>query len=141
MKSLMALMPILVGSCIVAQGMFNKNIASVWKMSSVVLLNMSISLLLSCGFFLYQRYAAPVASAFPEFKWWFLLPGIFGFLVVTLTPLAIAELGAFRVFLVTVTTQLLLSIAVDSVVHRIPLTWGRIIGAGLSIAGVFLANS
>lgn len=77
---------------------------------------------------------------FEGIKWWYILPGIFGFFIVTLIPITIAEIGSFKVFLITICSQLTLSLILDIFIENIPLTPNRIIGALLALASIIMIN-
>lgn len=73
-----------------------------------------------------------------RFQWWHLLPGVAGFLIVLLTPLAIHHLGAAKVSIAIVCTQILLSVAWDLWQGSLSLPPTRWWGLGLVLLGSLL---
>jgi uncharacterized membrane protein YdcZ (DUF606 family) len=71
---------------------------------------------------------------------WILLPGIFGFCLVVGLPLALAQLGAMRVFVVVVASQMAVSGVWDAWVEGIPPSPLRVLGAALALIGAVLVN-
>ena len=139
--------PLLVGTIIVLQGTLNRQLGAVMGLGTAVLLNAAVVMAAAVVFFLSVR-SAP--DSFPElfrgsyapgtFSPWMLLPGVFGFLIIAGVPWAISRLGAARVFVAVVVAQLVVSLLWDGLTGAAPISWQRVVGAGLAIAGVALAS-
>jgi uncharacterized membrane protein YdcZ (DUF606 family) len=68
-----------------------------------------------------------------------LLPGILGFLIISLLPLAIERVGAMRVFVVVVAAQVAVSALWDFYLEAIPVSGWRIAGGALTLLGAAMA--
>ena len=75
-----------------------------------------------------------------KFEIWMLLPGFLGFLIVAGVPWSMSKIGATRVFVILVITQLLVALVWDAVAQgQLPNT-KQIIGVVLAILSVFLVR-
>lgn len=139
--------PILAGISIVLQGTLNRHIATQIGLVSAVFLNALIFLIFSGILWLLVRYelvgSIPFLSArsIEGLKWWDLLPGIFGFLIVFSTPLAISFLGANLTFAVIICTQLAVSVAWDSVVNKQVPPISTAVGVTVMLVGLLILSS
>ena len=141
------LVPLLVGALTVFQGTLNRHLGGVMGLASAVLLNAFAVTVLAIGLYAAVRLAP---ESFPPlfrgayrpgtFKAWMLLPGLFGFLIIAGIPWAIGHLGAARVFVAIVVAQIVVSLLWDTLAGGVPITWQRVAGAGLAMAGVLLAS-
>jgi len=75
-----------------------------------------------------------------ELRFYWFLPGVFGFLLVAGLPWAAHHVGTLRVFVGVVAAQMITSLAWDHFAESIPVTATRITGALLAIASVVLAS-
>ena len=87
---------------------------------------------------------APLREAAGELPWWVYIGGACNIVFVLVGAVATSKLGSGPFTVITLTAAVLLSIVLDSLglmrlpVH--PLTWPRMVGAALSIAGVMLVS-
>lgn len=141
------LLPGFLGVAAVLQGGLNRQIMGAWGLGQAALLN-TLVLLAAVGVLLLVVKLRP--SALPELfqgrggigdlRWWWLLPGLCGFALVTCIPFAIPRLGAFPVFLGILAGQLIASLAWDAVMEGRPLSLSRLGGALLAVAAVALVR-
>jgi len=75
-----------------------------------------------------------------DFKFWYCLPGILGFVLVFGFPWAASQIGATRVFVAAVSGQLIADLGFDWISENQRPEWLRIIGVCLALAGAFVAN-
>ena len=141
------LMVVALGFVAVLQVSINRQIALKWGLSPAVLLNAVVLSVVASLLFVVVR--ARGASAFVlrpsidfgELRWWWFLPGVFGFLLVTLLPLAAHHVGVLRVFVGLVAAQMVASLLWDLVLEKIPVTATRGLGAMLAVVSVALVSA
>lgn len=75
---------------------------------------------------------------FGEFRLWWLIPGLVGFVIVLGLPWAVARVGALSTFVALIGAQTLASALWDRWVSDIPFTGARIAGAGFAVLGIWL---
>lgn len=139
---------LLVGVASVLQGGLNRQFSEQWGLPGAIFINAIAFLAASLIYWFYARYTGvqlPVALAdkagsFENFKYWYVIPGILGFFFVLGVPWAIAKIGALKVFVGLVTAQLIGGLMWDMWVENIPLSWPRVLGAALALAGVVVAS-
>ena|SRR3989344_3236256 len=139
------LLSVYLGFAAVLQGGVNRKIAAHWGYPGATLLNSFVILVLSAVVFTLVRVVDPPElfkdkSAFTGFAWWYLLPGIFGFSLIFLVPVAIEKLGALNLFVALIASQLLGGAVWDYFMEGIPVTKARLAGAALAFAGALLAT-
>jgi len=139
--------PVSLGIASVLQNTLNRQIGYKWGLPTTILFNAFIFVF--CGVVL-----VAMARVFPEkfsgifsakdeglsFKWWYFLPGVFGYSIILGLPYAMTELGALKVFVGFVAAQVITSLLWDGFVDGIEMTAYRVLGATLSIAGVVLVS-
>lgn len=117
------LIAIFVGAITVVQSVLNQKISVHIGMTSTVLLNAIVLLAVSALAFLVARTWFP-ASAFVSThlpsvqQWWWIIPGITGFLIVAGFPMAVASIGAAKTFVLAVSAQIVLSAVWDIISQR-----------------------
>lgn len=136
------LLPVAVGMSIVLQGGLNRNSTSHMSLAFVVFINAIVFLTFSAGYWALTKFSvvsgnvSSSAGPFSNFQWWQILPGLFGFLIVFCTPLAIEHLGANSTFAVIICTQLLVSMIWDSLTQKTAPTMMSLIGVSIMMAGL-----
>ncbi len=136
-----ALVAFALGCIAVVQASLNRRIAGQIGLAPAVLLNGVIVACCAGAFYLAARrgLVSGVVAGASGFKWWWLIPGVFGFALITGLPWAIARVGALQVFVAAVAAQMLASLAWDALVEGIPVNALRATGAAVCVAGVALA--
>ncbi len=142
--SLKLLVPWVIGIVSVLQAALNRRIAASWGLIPTALLNASIFLLLAAicyawavtGRGPFADWALPLSLR--DMKWFWVLPGFFGLLIVLGLPWSIARVGALTTFIVLVASQMLASAVWDRLVEGLPISGTRLFGALLAIIGAAL---
>lgn len=134
--------PLVLGTIAVLQSGLNKEIGAKHSFSLAVVINGTV--LLTCAllnFILFsESQSQNLRSWIAEFKWTYLLPGAFGFLIVLGLPFAIQKHGALKVFICFVIAQTFVSWGWDYFYQHEPLSPRQIVGAALALLGVILLN-
>lgn len=140
--------PVIVGLAVVLQGGFNRQVSQQWGLATTVFVNGIVFLLVSLILWgamklrpgvLPREFLPPDVSG-PVAAWRVILPGVFGVVIVTGLPWAIARMGALGAILVLLVTQLAVSMIWDAVVEGVPIHPMRVLGAVLALAGAWLAQ-
>ena len=138
MKHFYFILPFLLGILAVLQAGLNRILSKSHALPSVVFFNNSVVLgfsLLTWLFF--QKWGAPTFKGSPlgvhSFQWWYLLPGLAGFLFVLLLPHSIARLGASRVFIMLVLAQIIGGFMWDMYVENQSLSFFRYLALLLAV--------
>jgi transporter family-2 protein len=140
---------VLVGVAVVLQGGFNRQVAQQWGLVRTVLVNGVVFLAVSGLLWIWwkirpgslPREFLPPDTSGPVAIWRYVLPGVFGVVIVTGLPWAIARLGALGAILILLVTQLVVSMLWDLWVEGVSVSPLRIAGAGLALVGAWLANA
>ncbi len=139
------LLPLSVGICIVMQGVLNKQFSLSYGLATASLLNALVFAVLAFVVFIasqkiplaFADFIPPKLSQY-EFHFWHLIPGICGFLIVTLTPWSIKYLGAAQVFILVIGSQILFSSLWDYLVNSITFSPIKLLGLALVAIGATL---
>lgn len=138
-------MSLFLGAVAVFQGVINRQIAAEWGLTSAILLNNAVIFLAGLLLFGLVRLYPDLFPEFfkskfnvSQFSWYFVLPGLFGLMLVAGIPLAISQLGALNVFVGLVSAQIVVSGIWDHFVSDVPLTWSRVLAASFAILSVLL---
>lgn len=135
MRAISFTLPLFLGALIVLQAGINRTEAGRIGFSSAILMNASVMLVVALGYFFASKSNLPAN----EIRWWFLLPGIFGFLIVLGGAFSVSRWGAQHTFILIVSAQLVMSIVWDYYVQKIPPTGAKLFGILLIWAGIFIA--
>ena len=138
-------LPLTLGILIVVQGGMNRQIGSLWGLSTAVLLNAGVLFAASAVFYGMLRWSP---ETFPEFlrpknpeqgsSWWYLLPGLCGFCLVLGLPWSIQSIGAAKSFILVITAQICAGLVWDAVVTGIYPGMLKIAGGLLTLLGSLL---
>lgn len=135
---------LVLGAFGVLQAALNRQVAIASGLPPAVFFNTLVFLAMASLFLGLSRVAARSASDGPglaaSFRWWWVLPGFLGFCVVAGLPFAIQKIGAARVFVALVASQMATSLVWDAVVEKLPVTGTRLAGAALAVLGVLVAS-
>jgi transporter family-2 protein len=142
------LIPVVVGVAVVLQGGFNRQVSQQWGMATTVLVNgvvfLGVAVLLWAIMKLrpgiLPREFLPPEHGGAVAPWRFILPGVFGVLIVVGLPWAITRLGALGAILILLVTQLVVSMIWDALVEGVPVQPLRVAGTALALAGAWLAQ-
>ena len=137
---------VVLGVVAVIQAAINRQIALRWGLAPAATLNTGIATVVAL---IFLGVVVTLGSAsfmiqsslrLSEFRWYWVLPGIFGFLLVAGIPWAVHHVGALRVFVGLVAAQMTASLALDHFAEGIPLTTTRAAGALLAVGSVVLVS-
>lgn len=141
------LFAIMAGAFAVLQTGINKIMSETWGFSSALLLNGLVFLVFN--FILFGLvWAQPrwfpsgylLQGQLSDFKWLWVLPGIFGFFLVMGLTVASQKIGAVPTFVISIAAQIIVSITWDTLVDSKPVTMMKLTGAVLTFAGAFIAT-
>jgi bacterial/archaeal transporter family-2 protein len=137
---------VVLGVAAVVQAAINRQIALRWGLAPAATLNTGIATVVAAIFLglavTSGRASFTIQSSvrLADFRWYWVLPGIFGFLLVAGIPWAVHHVGALRVFVGLVAAQMVASVALDHFAEGIPVTMTRGAGALLAVASVLLVS-
>ena len=141
------IMVLLLGSAAVVQAGMNRHILEHWGILPAVLLNSLVFISISLGLYgISALFPAlfpdsfKLSPAFTQFKWWYFLPGLFGFLLVMGLPVAISHIGATKTFIYLIIAQMISSLIWDMMQESTPITLLRLSAILLAIVSVVLIN-
>ena len=144
---MMWLLTFLVGLSSVIQAGLNRQMSDPWGLPAAVLLNAVMFLIASLiYFYLAQQEVVSLPHYLAhrpnisEISWWYLLPGLLGFLFVLGLPVCIAKIGALQVFVGLVLAQMIGGLFWDKYIEGIHWTWNRWLAGGFAIIAVVLAS-
>jgi transporter family-2 protein len=138
--------PLFIGSLGILQGAVNKQIAQSIGLTQAVLLTNFIALALCVILFILARKTNLITLDILQvnqsftFKWWYVFPGIMGFLIIAGVPYAIGKFGALTVTIGLVAAQMGTSVLWDIFVEKIPLNSIKVIGVFLGMLSTFLVS-
>lgn len=141
------LFSMLAGTFAVLQGGANKIISESWGFSSALLLNgivfLVFNLILFAAVWLQPQWfpqAYLIQGQLNNFKLFWILPGLMGFLLVMGITVAMGAIGAVPTILLSIAAQIVCSISWDYFVESKPVTIMKVTGAAVTFLGVFLAT-
>lgn len=136
-----------IGLITVLQSGLHKNMLMGNGILPVVALNAVIAFIISMLLFFAQKYAwitLPESfsshGVFQIKKWWYLIPGICGFLIVIGFPLAISYMGAAQVFIIAIAGQCVGSLLWDVFIEQNSPTLLKSVGVLFTLVGAFLTT-
>ena len=137
------LLPLLLGAIGIIQGGLNRSMSSQIGLSWMLIIGNLVTLLICIALFFIVK-ASP--SLFPDFikvkaltwKWWYFIPGVFGFIFLAGLPLAIYKIGAVKAVVGMIAAQMVTSVLWDIYVEGISLNMNKGIGILFAIASVVL---
>jgi len=122
------LIPIAIGFAGIFQGGVNRNMSDDIGLAQSILIGNLIIVLYSVVLYLWIQKSPESFPAFMRvkesllsFKWWYVFPSIFGFIIVAGIPYGIFKLGAVKTTVIIVAAQMLASVLWDLFVEKTPL--------------------
>lgn len=137
------LIPIAVGISGILQGGFNRNMSNNMSLTSALLIGNVLVLLYSLILYV-GVYKFPdsfpemfrLRDSLPNFKWWYIIPSICGFIIISGIPLGISKIGAVKVTVLIVVAQMITSIIWDLSVEKLPVNTMKALGLFFSLIAV-----
>lgn len=143
-------LPLIIGCFGILQGTMNRLVSNYIGVSQASLIT-NLGSLIICIIFYY--FVKSYSQLFPDlyqikaplttYKWWFLFPPLFGFIIIAGIPFAIAKLGAVKVTVGLIAAQMVTSVVWDIFVEDISLNLLKVIGiffAFLSVTFITLSK-
>lgn len=144
------LLPLMIGCFGILQGALNRQIAATIGVTQAALITNLGTVIICVGFYFFVKSFShlfppffQVKAEFSTYKWWYIFPPIFGFLIISGIPFAILKLGAVKVTVGLIAAQMITSIVWDIMVEDISLNIMKIIGivfAFLSVTFISLSK-
>jgi uncharacterized membrane protein YdcZ (DUF606 family) len=137
--------PIALGIMAVAQVTLNSRVAAQSGLATATVINMAVASSLAVAFAAWSSRASGVGPYRFDFdpallRWWWFLPGFFGFSLVVGMPWAVQKLGALATFVALIGAQMIAGMIWDASAGGATLTLPRVLGALFAVAGVALTS-
>lgn len=137
------LIPLAVGIAGILQGGVNEKISKDIGLAHGLMVGNTFVLILSILLIIltikyphiFPEYFKLKAS-FSTFRPWYLLPGLFGFIIITGIPMSIVKIGAIKTTVLIVVAQMITSIIWDLSVEKLPLNFMKSLGLFFSVIAV-----
>lgn len=136
------------GIVAVSQATLNRILTKTYGVSISILINSFILMSLSIALFLLTK--SSFNKLIPDIflskdpslniSWWYFLPGLCGFILITGMPIFITHFNTFSLFIGMITGQLIASLCVDILANGDSFTWQKGIGALLAILGAIISK-
>ena len=146
MQTSALVVPLVLGAVAVLQATLNRQVAATWGLAPASVLNMLVGLAWAGAFLLVVQAGrldpelSRVEVRLGQMRWWWVLPGLFGFGLVTGLPWAVDKLGAQPVFVAVVGAQMVTSLLWDAYVEGVGVSAPRLLGGLLAVASVGLVS-
>lgn len=142
-------LPLLIGCCGILQGTINRLVANYIGVTQAALITNIGSLIICLVFYFFAKSYSQLLPDFYQikaplttYKWWFIFPPLFGFLIIAGIPYVIAKLGAVKVTVGLIAAQMITSVIWDFFVEDIALNAMKITGIVFAFLSVtFMALS
>lgn len=139
-------LPAIIGLAGVTQGILNRQVSAQWGLAWAVGLNAVLFLIYSAVLLAAVRFFPEVLPdylrtsffSFDKFKWWFVIPGLCGFLLVLGIPWSIQMMGPSKTFILFIVAQIVFSLLAEKFFFDAPVSTLKIAGAVLAMAGAAL---
>lgn len=141
------LFSVIAGAFGVWQAGMNKVVADSLGFTFSLLFNGCFFLLFNLLFFMIvyvkpQAFSSEFAIKFAlnEFKWWWVVPGLMGFILVMGLAVSVGRIGAVKTIVISIAAQIIASILWDVFQGGQPIHNLRLIGAGITLLGAIVAT-
>ena len=130
-----------VGGLIAAQPVVNAGLCKATGNLAAALVSFAVGTLLLAGIVALAGQAGGVGGI-ADVRWYYLLGGILGAAYVFTALVTVSSIGAGGVAAATITGQLTASVVLDRIgflgLDQAPVTWDRVLGVALLLAGTYL---
>jgi bacterial/archaeal transporter family-2 protein len=141
------LFSVMAGMFAVIQSGLNKMISDEWGFSSALLLNGVVFLVFNLLLFSVVYFQPGIFPAefrlqgsLSNFKLWWVLPGICGFMLVLGLAVAFSQVGAVQAIVICIAAQIICSMLWDLMVEGKEVGMARIAGTVITFVGAFIAT-
>lgn len=142
-QNIYVIVPVIIGFIGILQGSLNRLMTQDIGLTWMALLGNFVTLTVCVCFYFFAK-ANP--ELFPDFvrlkefhfKWWYLIPGVFGFLFVLGLPIGIYQIGAVKTTVGLIAAQMVTSVMWDLFIENIPMSVPKGIGILMAIGSVLL---
>jgi len=138
------IIPLAVGAAGIIQGGLNKTMSQNMGLTMALFIGNALVLVYSIFlYFLATKSPESVSELFKlrastiDFKWWYVIPSICGFIIITGIPFGISKIGAIKVTVLIVAGQMITSIFWDIFIEKIPINTMKSLGVLFSILSIF----
>ena len=135
------------GMFAVIQSGLNKIISDEWGFSSALLLNGTVFLvfnllLFSVVYFQPGLFPAEfrLQGSFSNFKLWWVVPGLCGFMLVLGLAVAFSQVGAVQAIVICIAAQIVFSLLWDVLVGGQNVSMIRVVGTVVTFIGAFIST-
>ena len=136
-----AVATVVVGSLIALQAPINSGLGKVTGTMPAAAISFTVGTLLLICIVVVAGEAGNIARA-ADVRWYYLIGGVLGAAYVTTVLITVRTLGAGGVTAATVAGQLTMSVIIDRLgvlgLEETPITWERLLGVALLLAGTYL---
>lgn len=137
------ILPLLLGSIGILQGALNRSMSTTIGLTWMCLLGNVITLV-TC--FVFYAVVKTSPDTFPEFvrlkeftfKWWYIFPGIMGFMFVAGLPLAIYKIGAVKTTVGLIAAQMITSVLWDQFIEGLTINMTKGLGIVFALLSVVM---
>jgi bacterial/archaeal transporter family-2 protein len=140
-KGLAVFLMAAVGGLIALQAPINAGLGKATGTFAAALVSFAVGTILLTGIVVVSGKAGGVAEA-TSVEWYYLIGGLLGAAYVFTALVLVKEIGAGGVAAATVTGQLTTSVVLDRLgvfgLEQTPLSWERLLGVALLLAGTYL---
>jgi uncharacterized membrane protein YdcZ (DUF606 family) len=148
MNALVIILAVFVGIATVLQAALNRRIAANWGLGPTIVLHAGVLFAFAiASYFAIEKVGLAVpasfrakAGAYHNPLWWYLIPGLAGWVIIFAMPFAISKIGALQVFVWVVAAQVLAGLCWDRWVEGIAINAARAIGVAVVILGAALTT-
>lgn len=130
------ILPALIGIASVMQSVLNRRIGDSLGLTTAVAINATVLLVLAWATALY--YNPSGFKNLSDWQWYYLIPGLLGFLVILGLPQSIGKIGVPQTFLVFVTSQIIFSCGYEYFILHQDINIKKWLGAIVSLIGVLI---
>lgn len=129
------------------QGGLNRQISDGKGLSMTLLINNSVLIIVAVMIFMAAKlFPAQTPEVFKikqessGFSWWYIFPGIMGYMLISGVPYTIGKIGALQAFVFIIAGQMVAGLVWDRWVEGIDLDLPRLASAALAIAAAFVST-
>ncbi len=145
MKIFFYLLPVFAGIAITAQSGINSQLrAGLQHPVMAAFISFIVGTVALALILVFSREALPELSQYSRVKWYQYSGGLLGAFVVTITLIAVSQIGAANMFVLIIAGQLAMAVIMDHFgilgVRENPINFQKLIGIVLVVCGAYIVN-